>query len=831
MNLVLREGYRAFRILAWTAEILGWVLLVLSVNEATVQLGLFPSIWPTSGVIVVLLRYRGVSRWPAPFLALFIEFGIQPKGFPVLPFPRAAILALSWTAAYVVVALAFRRLVPNPPNLHPLRRVVYFVVLAGAVGPALRLLAGLTLGPPFLDRETLVSAWAGDTAGSLVIAPPVIWLLDRRWPRYAASTGEALACGLLLLSVAAFVFGGLGGPPAADPPLFLLWIPLVWAALRFGVGGAALGSLAVAGVALTGLVTAPEGEAPEIAAFRLQIYLGVMAVCMLVLGAVVEDRAAAGRRLYEARQELDRLLRRRIREEREERDFGRLVLDTSRALVTTLDPQGRLTTANPAFRALTLAGRETDFPGPTLLSLVPEDERTGLAQLLEQAWRADAPVAFELALEGAAGERREFQWSARRLIDPEGQARLLVAGTEVTRRRQARREVERSLALVQTTLESIAEGILVVPAGGGEAAWNARFAGLWGIPVQPDRGPAALVFTRLREQVADPGAWDDVLRSLDPTSAQEEEEELPLRDGRVFERVSRPQRLGDRVVGRVWSFRDITARIRVEEERNRLLERTRQSRLAADEATAAALRAVAVRDDFLSVASHELRTPLTTLKAHLQRVRRLAASVPVVRETDLLSVIPPLRRQLGRLGQRLEELLAVGTYATEEPPLAPAPGDLREVVRDALVHHEEEASRYRVPIDLRAPEPVPGAWDATRLSGAIGALVSNAVKFGAGRPVTVEVRNRDDRRASIAIRDRGPGIDPSDRERIFGRFERSVESRHYGGFGLGLWFARRIVEASGGEIEVESEPGNGATFTVVLPLHPELRAGAAEEAR
>jgi PAS domain S-box-containing protein len=287
------------------------------------------------------------------------------------------------------------------------------------------------------------------------------------------------------------------------------------------VGGAALGSLAVAGVALAGLVTAPEGEAPEIAAFRLQIYLGVMAVCMLVLGAVVEDRAAAGRRLDEARQELDRLLRRRIREEREERDFGRLVLDTSRALVATLDPQGRLTTANPAFRALTLAGRETDLPGPTLLSLVPEDERPGVSLVLEQAWRADAPVAFELALESAAGERREFQWSARCLTDPEGQARLLVAGTEVTRRRQARREVERSLALVQTTLESIAEGIVVVPAGGGEATWNARFAGLWGIPVQPDHGPAALVFARLREQVADPGAWDDVLRRLDPTSALE----------------------------------------------------------------------------------------------------------------------------------------------------------------------------------------------------------------------------------------------------------------------------------------------------------------------
>ena len=68
----------------------------------------------------------------------------------------------------------------------------------------------------------------------------------------------------------------------------------------------------------------------------------------------------------------------------------------------------------------------------------------------------------------------------------------------------------------------------------------------------------------------------------------------------------------------------------------------------------------------------------------------------------------------------------------------------------------------------------------------------------------------------VSVRDRGIGISAADQERIFGRFERAVSKRHYGGFGLGLWIAREIVEALGGAVRVESEPGLGSTFTVEL---------------
>jgi signal transduction histidine kinase len=97
--------------------------------------------------------------------------------------------------------------------------------------------------------------------------------------------------------------------------------------------------------------------------------------------------------------------------------------------------------------------------------------------------------------------------------------------------------------------------------------------------------------------------------------------------------------------------------------------------------------------------------------------------------------------------------------------------------------------------------------------------VTNALKFGAGRPVWVTVE-RADAAARVEVRDAGPGIAAVDHARIFERFERAVPLHRYGGFGLGLWTAREILRAHGGTIAVASAPGEGATFTVEIPLAP-----------
>jgi signal transduction histidine kinase len=118
---------------------------------------------------------------------------------------------------------------------------------------------------------------------------------------------------------------------------------------------------------------------------------------------------------------------------------------------------------------------------------------------------------------------------------------------------------------------------------------------------------------------------------------------------------------------------------------------------------------------------------------------------------------------------------------------------------------------------VQASGPVDGRWDPSRLDQVLTNLLSNALKFGAGNPVEVTI-GEDGGMARLQVVDHGIGIPPAEHGRIFERFARAVAVDNYGGLGLGLYICRTIVEAHGGTIRVESEPGRGATFTVALPV-------------
>jgi len=116
-----------------------------------------------------------------------------------------------------------------------------------------------------------------------------------------------------------------------------------------------------------------------------------------------------------------------------------------------------------------------------------------------------------------------------------------------------------------------------------------------------------------------------------------------------------------------------------------------------------------------------------------------------------------------------------------------------------------------------------GHWDRLRLEQVVTNLLTNAIKYGAGKPIDVAVE-RAPSLARLTVRDQGIGISAEDQARIFQRFERAVSTRHFGGFGLGLWISKNLVEAHGGRIHVVSQPGAGATFTVELPTGARARA-------
>jgi signal transduction histidine kinase len=145
--------------------------------------------------------------------------------------------------------------------------------------------------------------------------------------------------------------------------------------------------------------------------------------------------------------------------------------------------------------------------------------------------------------------------------------------------------------------------------------------------------------------------------------------------------------------------------------------------------------------------------------------------------------------------------------------------DLAAVARDVAERFQDEAIRAGCPIELRLSEGATGLWDRSRLEQVATNLLSNAIKYGMGRPIEVAVSG-EARSATVSVSDRGIGVEPEDAARIFRRFERAVPARHYGGLGLGLYIARQIAEAHGGQISVAGRPGGGSIFTVTLPRRP-----------
>ncbi len=227
--------------------------------------------------------------------------------------------------------------------------------------------------------------------------------------------------------------------------------------------------------------------------------------------------------------------------------------------------------------------------------------------------------------------------------------------------------------------------------------------------------------------------------------------------------------------------------------------------------------AVRVRDEFLSVAAHELRTPLTSLKLQLQLLYRQLRQPGPPDRTRMERGMDSCERQATRLSQLVDSLLDVSRLSTGRLELHLEPLELGEVTRELVHRFETEARAAGVEVTVDSPQPVHGRWDRLRLEQVLTNLVSNALKYGRGAPVDVRVRG-DEAQAVLEVMDRGIGIAPEDARRIFGRFERAVSSRHYGGLGLGLFITHQLVEALGGEISVDSRPGEGSTFTVLLPL-------------
>ncbi len=214
--------------------------------------------------------------------------------------------------------------------------------------------------------------------------------------------------------------------------------------------------------------------------------------------------------------------------------------------------------------------------------------------------------------------------------------------------------------------------------------------------------------------------------------------------------------------------------------------------------------------DLVGEAAHELGNPLMALQLRLHRLRAHASP-----DATLHEGLAQAEREVHRLGLMLRDLLDLSRQSSGRLALALEEVDLTALVREVASRFDAQAAATGCALEVFADGPVQGRWDRQRLERVATNLLSNALKFGQGRPVRVHIRTEGPL-ARLEVCDQGQGIHPEAQRRLFGRFERAGHTLHPG-TGLGLYIARQLVEAHGGSIHVSSRPGDGATFSVSLP--------------
>jgi len=223
---------------------------------------------------------------------------------------------------------------------------------------------------------------------------------------------------------------------------------------------------------------------------------------------------------------------------------------------------------------------------------------------------------------------------------------------------------------------------------------------------------------------------------------------------------------------------------------------------------------------FVADASHELRTPLAVIRGFAEYYRQRSDVPP----EELDRLIGRVEDEATRMGVLVDDLLLLARL-DQQRPLARRPIDLLALAADAVQDARVVDGEREISLSVRSGSAFIVTGDEVRLRQVIGNLVNNALRHTpAGTPVEVVVRGGllgSAPAAVLEVADSGPGMPAEQAERVFERFYRADPARSRGGTGLGLAIVAGLVEAHGGTVEVDTAPGEGATFRVVLPLDPD----------
>ena len=392
--------------------------------------------------------------------------------------------------------------------------------------------------------------------------------------------------------------------------------------------------------------------------------------------------------------------------------------------------------------------------------------------------------------------------NARAVRDEAGQLIYYEGFVEdITARKQAEAELEKSLSLLGATLESTADGIVAVNLAGKIVSCNQKFMQMWGVPeaiVTSQECSQLLAFQM--EQLADSQAFAAKIRNLSDRPDIEAYDVITLKDGRVFEWYSLPQRIGEKIVGRVSSFCDITERQKVERMKN----------------------------EFISMVSHELRTPLTSIRGSLSLIVGGVAGEISPQAKELVKIA---FKNSERLVLLINDILDIEKIESGKMDFQMEVVELIPLVEQAIEANHAYGEQFSVKFQLQSEDNLSCMTvkvDNYRLIQVISNLLSNAAKFSPPNETVTILVTRQENTVRVAVSDRGAGIPEAFRAKIFQKFAQadSTTTREKGGTGLGLSISKAIIEKLGGTIGFETETHVGTTFYFDLPQweSPKMRS-------
>jgi two-component system, OmpR family, sensor kinase len=232
-------------------------------------------------------------------------------------------------------------------------------------------------------------------------------------------------------------------------------------------------------------------------------------------------------------------------------------------------------------------------------------------------------------------------------------------------------------------------------------------------------------------------------------------------------------------------------------------------------------QAVRARNDFISIAAHELRNPMTPLLGVAELALAAARAADGTCPPRVTSLLERMQLIVQDYVRRATRLLDVSRIEAGNLRLEPAVTDVSTLMRALAQRYDIPAARGRSVIEIDLMDGVVAVCDPLAVEQVAENLLSNALKFGLGKPVTLRLCLDDDGcTVRLEVEDRGLGMDPDQQKRIFGRFEQIMSQHRGSGFGVGLWVANQLISAMKGRIIVVSHLGEGSTFIVTFPLSP-----------